>query len=188
MRSRDGFVLELASVALIVTGLVACTQQAARPPKAASPAQTDSSFAQKSFADIQLTQGELRIFRHTAGDEVLRLQVKIADDAQARGIGLMGVRILPPSAGMVFLFERPVETSFYMKNTLIPLDIAFWGEDRKIHQIMQMSPCEDDPCPHYRPKLRFSGAVEVNGGLLRQKGVRAGDVIKVVSKAPAEEA
>lgn len=94
----------------------------------------------------------------------------------------MFVRRLPANSGMVFLYHRPTEGSFYMKNTLIPLDIAFWGEDRRIHQIMQMPPCRADPCPTYKPNLPFSSALEVNRGLLSQKGVRVGDTVTLTAQ------
>ena len=80
-----------------------------------------------------------------------------------------------PDAGMVFLWEGPVETTFWMKDTLIPLSIAFWNERGRIIEILDMAPCRQDDCPSYGPDEPFVGALEVNRGFFDDHGVEVGD-------------
>lgn len=91
--------------------------------------------------------------------------------------GLMNRKSLPKDQGMTFLFSTPVRQQFHMFNTLIPLDIAFWDEDNEIIDVMTMTPCTAQPCPSYLPASEFTGALEVNAGVLESKGVRPGDTV-----------
>jgi uncharacterized membrane protein (UPF0127 family) len=93
----------------------------------------------------------------------------------------MDVRTLRPDEGMAFLYDGPVEQPYWMKDTLIPLSIAFWDRDRRIVSILEMAPCRGDPCPLYRAARPFVGAVEANKGFFSTHGVRVGDRIAVSS-------
>ena len=66
-----------------------------------------------------------------------------------------------------------------MKNTLIPLDIAFYGARGTILRIFTMQPCRREPCRIYDPNVAYRGALEVNAGSFRRWRVRAGDRIAV---------
>ena len=109
------------------------------------------------------------------------VQVEIARTSAERQRGLMNRRTLPAKAGMVFVYPQAVSNGFWMKNTLIPLDIAFYGPRGGILRIMQMKPCRADPCPLYDPKVTYRGALEVNAGSFRRWGVRRGDRIAVTN-------
>jgi hypothetical protein len=109
-----------------------------------------------------------------AGDEAT-LTARIAEDAASRARGLMGVTSLPPDEGMAFLFEEPTDGSFWMKDTLIPLSIAFIDEDGRIISIQEMTPCEADPCRTYAPGGTYTMAVEANAGWFDERGVEVGD-------------
>jgi uncharacterized membrane protein (UPF0127 family) len=111
----------------------------------------------------------------TAG--AVRLTVWVAQSDRARARGLMGRRHLDPNAGMAFLFERPSDGPFWMKDTLIPLSIAFWGPDRRIVAVLEMMPCQADPCPNYYPRVMYVGAVEATGGYFAAHAVRVGDPV-----------
>ena len=104
-----------------------------------------------------------------------RLTADVADDEASREQGLMGVTDLPPDSGMVFLFDGPTTTSFWMKDTLIPLSVAFIGEDGRIVAIREMKPCEADPCPTYGSDGPYVQAVEANTGWFSELGVDVGD-------------
>ena len=80
---------------------------------------------------------------------------------------------------MVFVFERPENGSFWMKNTLIPLSIAFFDADGRILRILDMEPCEADPCPVYDPEVAYRGALEVNKGVFARWRVSEGDRVRV---------
>jgi hypothetical protein len=110
----------------------------------------------------------------TAGGPV-QLRVEIADTPASRQRGLMDRASLPADAGMAFLFDEPGDGGFWMKDTRIPLSIAFWGADGRILTMLDMEPCRADPCPVYPPGVTYVGAVEVNQGYFEQHGIANGD-------------
>ena len=122
-----------------------------------------------------LTKGVLEM---GAGDPlVLDVELALTSDAQAKG--LMGVEEIPDDYGMVFLWSDAGVHSFYMKNTLIPLDIAWWNEQGEIVDIQTMEPCTADPCRTYVPAEPHIGAVEVNAGVLEEAGIEVGDPVRL---------
>lgn len=101
----------------------------------------------------------------------------------------MDVGHLPDDQGMVFLWDDPSTVPFWMKDTLIPLDIAFWDRKGRIFDIQQMQPCTvpegqsaETACPLYRPSGPYVGALEVNLGLLARNGVRPGATVELVRR------
>jgi uncharacterized protein len=109
------------------------------------------------------------------GAQRVPLRVEIAETAAARGRGLMDRTSLPPDEGMVFLFDMPLNAAFHMKDTLIPLSIAFWDQDGRIVTILEMTPCRSEPCPNYSPGRSIVGAVEANRGFFIDHGIKVGD-------------
>ena len=91
----------------------------------------------------------------------------------------MGRTELAPEAGMIFVFPNDVSGAFWMKNTLIPLSIAFYAEDGRILRILDMEPCAEDPCPLYDPGVPYRGALEVNEGAFDRWTVREGDHVRL---------
>ena len=87
----------------------------------------------------------------TAGAGEVVVAVEVADSADERQVGLMGRESLPEDAGMIFLFDEDTSGGFWMKDTLIPLSIAFADADGTIVSILDMEPCEADPCEIYDP-------------------------------------
>jgi uncharacterized protein len=114
-----------------------------------------------------------------AGTPRVVLKVEIARTPAQRGQGLMNRRSLGTKAGMVFLYPGDHRGGYWMKDTLIPLDIAFADARGKILRIQTMQPCRRDPCRVYDPKVAYRTALEVNAGSFRRWGVRAGDSIAV---------
>jgi uncharacterized membrane protein (UPF0127 family) len=104
-----------------------------------------------------------------------RLFVEIADTPAERAEGLMGRTSLAADAGMAFLWAEPVTSTFWMKDTKIPLAIAFWAGDGTIVSIREMTPCTADPCATYGADAPFVGAVEANAGYFSEHGIAAGD-------------
>jgi uncharacterized protein len=115
----------------------------------------------------------------TASGKKLVLQVEIARTPAERQRGLMQRRSLAPKAGMVFAYPIDARGGFWMKNTLIPLDIAFYDRRGRIVRTLTMTPCRRDPCRVYDPGRAYRGALEVNAGSFRRWNVRAGDRIVV---------
>src|SRR5918998_3546570 len=116
------------------------------------------------------------------GERRIRLTVEVADEPDEWRVGLMHRRSLARNAGMVFVFPQPIRGGFWMKNTLIPLSIAFFDRRGRILRIMVMTPCRADPCPTYDPKVAYKGALEVNRGSYGRWGVRRGDRIRLVGR------
>lgn len=123
-------------------------------------------------------------FRHATaiiegdGGPVL-VEVEVAQTPEQRQRGLMGREELDADAGMIFLYFEATKGGFWMKNTLIPLSIAFFDRDGEIVDILDMKPCRIDPCPSYFPDSPYYGALEVNAGAFRRWGVTEGDVIRM---------
>lgn len=83
---------------------------------------------------------------------------------------------------MAFLFESETASGFFMKNTLIPLDIAFWDRNWFVVDVKTMTPCDRDPCPLYESSGPFIGAVEANAGALTTAGLAAGDRVTLTRR------
>lgn len=105
------------------------------------------------------------------------LTVRVADSADEQQRGLMGVEELGPDRGMAFVYGEPTTSSFWMKDTLIPLSIAFVAEDGSIVAIEEMTPCRrDDPCPTWDSDGRpYVLAIEANAGWFADHGIVVGD-------------
>lgn len=103
------------------------------------------------------------------------LHVEVADTASEHRKGLMHVESLPADAGMAFVFDEPTDTTFWMKNTLIPLSVAFVGEDDVVIGVRDMQPCDADPCPTYGVDRPFVLAVEANLGWFADHAIGPGD-------------
>lgn len=114
----------------------------------------------------------------TAGGPVT-LRVEVADDPAEREAGLSGRTSLPADAGMAFIWEEPVRARFWMKDTLIPLQIAFWDAEGRIVAILDMEPCRAEPCPTYGPRQAFVGAAEANAGWFTSHGVAIGATVSL---------
>jgi uncharacterized protein len=113
------------------------------------------------------------------GERRVRVVVEVADQPAEWQRGLMHRRSLAPNAGMVFVFPQPIRGGFWMKNTLIPLSIAYFDARGRILRIMDMAPCRADPCRTYDPKVAYRGALEVNRGAFVRWAVRRGDRIRL---------
>jgi uncharacterized membrane protein (UPF0127 family) len=111
---------------------------------------------------------------HTSSGEEVRVRVEIADNASEHARGLMYRTTLAENRGMLFIFEGEQTLSFTMKNTLIPLSIAFIGSEGRIVDIQDMKPLDDDP-PSYVSARPAQYALEVNQGFFEERGVEVGD-------------
>lgn len=117
------------------------------------------------------------------GDGALTVAAKVADTDDRRRQGLMRVPQLPDDAGMLFLFDELRTGGFWMKDTLVPLDIAYLAE-HEIVAILQMDPCDADPCPSYDAGVSYDAALEVRQGLLGEAGVAEGDPVTWTEPSP----
>jgi uncharacterized membrane protein (UPF0127 family) len=111
------------------------------------------------------------------------VRLEVAADPAARARGLMERTEVPQGTGMVFLYPGDVAEAYWMKNTLVPLSIAFVAADGRVVSVAEMTPCKADPCPSYAPAGPYRYAVELATGAFAAAGVGPG--AKVVPEDPA---
>ncbi len=108
--------------------------------------------------------------------------VAIADTPAERSQGLMFVEEMPRMSGMLFIYERPQAVSFWMKNTLIPLDMIFASPEGEILRVHENAiPGDLTPIPGGEG---VQMVLEINGGLSARLGIAAGDVMQHPSFGP----
>jgi hypothetical protein len=90
--------------------------------------------------------------------------VAVADTPALRAQGLMGITDLGALDGMLFVWDEDVASGFWMKDTLIPLDVAFFTATGELVDLLRMEPCVADPCPVYRPAAPYRFAIETEVG------------------------
>jgi uncharacterized membrane protein (UPF0127 family) len=109
------------------------------------------------------------------GDRRVTLTVEVADTVETRARGLMYRTHLPEYAGMLFVFEAPARLAFWMKNTRIPLSIAFIDPRWRIVDIQDMDPPRPgEDVPVYLSRQEAQYALEVNQGFFRRHGIGVG--------------
>ena len=99
------------------------------------------------------------------------LQVQVARTPEEREIGLMFRKTMGTNEGMLFIFEQPGQQCFWMKNTLLPLSVAFLADDGTVVNVDDMKPLTLDSHCSARP-VRF--VLEMNDGWFAKRGVKAG--------------
>jgi uncharacterized membrane protein (UPF0127 family) len=129
-----------------------------------------ATLAQADMPRLDLSIGMYRIDAEVAADQANRMQ------------GLMNRRTMAPQQGMLFVFTENNTHCMWMRNTLLPLSVAFLDERGQILNIEDMEPQTEDNHCAARP-ARF--ALEMNKGWFAQKGIKAGAKLSGIEKAPA---
>jgi uncharacterized membrane protein (UPF0127 family) len=172
-----GLLLLVAGVALVAwvlaspAGLVG-----GGDPTTAAPTATTTTAAGRTSPTV-----EYRL-EPAEGDPVT-VRLEVAADPDTRARGLMEREQVPPGTGMVFLYPEDVAGAFWMRNTLVPLSIAFVAADGRVVSVHEMTPCKADPCPSYAPAGPYRYAVELAAGSFPAAGIGPGS--KVVPVDPA---
>lgn len=131
-------------------------------------------------------RGRTTVVTFAQGSASLKIRAEVASTPDARTRGLMGRRSLANDAGMLFVFPTPVQAGFWMKDTLIPLDIAFISNGY-VAEIDTMQPCRIARCPVTTPQVGYDWALEVNAGTFQRAGISAGAVVDTEPRlAPAD--
>jgi len=116
------------------------------------------------------------------GKELIELEV--AKTPEQQEIGLMNRRSLADNRGMVFVFEPPRIALFWMKNTLIPLDMIFLANGKIVSLHKNVPPCKKDPCPVYGTQTTVvDQVIELRAGRAQELGLQKGDSLKVKFKS-----
>jgi len=111
-------------------------------------------------------------------DSTISVYVEIANDSQERSKGLMFRENMDWDKGMFFVFDSQRVLSFWMKNTLIPLDMLFIDNDFKIVDIKENTiPCLEDMCSNYISKYPATYVLEVNAGFVMTNNIEIGDSV-----------
>ena len=139
--------------------------------------------------DVEIVRTEDNNNNNNNSSVIARVFVEVPDDREEFARGLMFRNRLPWNAGMLFAFneEEPRE-GFYMKNTLIPLDMIFVDSSSKIIDIKEnVPPCEQEECPTYPSREPAQYVLEVNAGFVQEKGVKIGDRLATLNEFKADD-
>ncbi|MDX6766551.1 MAG: DUF192 domain-containing protein [Candidatus Methylacidiphilales bacterium] len=146
---------------ILVLGLAAC----------GSPSQPSSQAATTPLRTIDLT----------IVDQTLKTELALTPPEQEHG--LMDRDSLPGDHAMLFVFDRPRRASFWMRNTRIPLSIAYLDARGAIVEIYDMQPFDETPIPSLSAEICY--ALEVNQGWFRRHRITPGDIVKGLEKIPS---
>ena len=146
-----------------------------------------SPAAKVSISAAAARAGECRVdsVEIKGGFGEARFAVEIADDAEERSRGLMFREKMPRGVGMLFVYEHPQRAAFWMKNTLIPLDMLFADASGTVTRV------HHDAIPGDLTSIDGGDGVfavlEINGGLAKRYGIEPGAVMRhpVFAKGPA---
>ncbi|GAB4217287.1 MAG: hypothetical protein OHK0012_21320 [Synechococcales cyanobacterium] len=158
----------------------ACAQSTPPPRSTASPP-TDLRICDPARPWDQSFQASVVINGQTIDLEVAR-----TPEEQAQG--LMYRTQLPANQGMVFPFDPPQPTQFWMWQTCLNLDIIFVAQERVVHVAADVPPCRQQPCPVYGPPPQqlVDYVVEIQGGLASKLGLKVGDPLPVTFAQPSQ--
>jgi uncharacterized protein len=167
------FLPSLIAVSLLLTG---CSSQGMTEPSKTQPAATTApsivspAIPQKLRVTAKLTVNSITILLEEANTQ------------QEQQIGLMMRTSMPNNHGMAFNFNPPVPARFWMKNTLIPLDMLFVRAGKIKNIQANVPPCKADPCPNYGPDNGelIDRVIELNAGEAKKLGFKVGDSINYV--------
>ena len=105
-----------------------------------------------------------------------RISVEVPRTIEEMNRGLMFRKSLGSDEGMLFIFDKEKYQSFWMKNTSIPLSIAFINKEKRIVSIQKMKPL--DITMHYLPPVKCKYALEVNQGFFEKNDIQVGDLVE----------
>ncbi len=107
-----------------------------------------------------------------------KIEVEIADSAAEQSYGLMNRTDLDGNTGMLFVFDYDAPHTFWMKNTLIPLDMIWINKEGQVVYVYENAqPCGDSICNSIIPKGIARYVLEINGGEVQKLGIKKGDSI-----------
>ena len=110
------------------------------------------------------------------------IQAEVAQTHREHSTGLMYRRTMGVNEGMLFIYEKPQVRCYWMRNTLIPLTVAFIDQDGTIVNLKDMQPLDERSHCSIKP-VRY--ALEMNQGWFEQRGIRPGFKLRGIAAAPA---
>lgn len=141
------------------------------------PTHTESNY----IAQAPTTQGREQKLPISAYATIAgrKFELEVAKTPQQQQIGLMYRTSLADNRGMLFVFASPQPTRFWMKNTLIPLDMIFLRKGQVMVIEAAVPPCRSTACPTYGTDTAIDQVVELKGGTTAQIGLKVGDRVKI---------
>ena len=107
------------------------------------------------------------------------IQLEVAQTPEQQEIGLMNRTELAADRGMLFPFNPPRPVQFWMKQTIINLDMVFVRQGKVVAIVDNVPPCKADPCAVYGPKATIDQVVELRGGRAQEIGLKVGDAVRI---------
>lgn len=152
-------------------GILSCLVVIAASAVNLGPGQANAAGQAVSTATTNTACRADQLSLRWAGGQA-RFTVELADTAASRNLGLMYREKLAPSAGMLFIYEQPQHASFWMRNTLIPLDLIFMDETGRVTRIHSNAVPLDETAIDGGAGVRF--VLEINGGYAKRLGIVEG--------------
>jgi len=169
---RIWIVVLMLSFASLFVG-VGCGGEKSSAPS--EPTKESASSTTVPVTESETSQTPTVSIINSEGERV-EVEVEIADNDAERQRGLMERTALAENAGMLFVFEREQPLSFWMKNTLIPLSVAYIDSTGRIVDIQDMEPLDETSHPSAEPGQY---ALEVNQGFFAERGVEVGNEMEI---------
>lgn len=165
----------LLAVVILIAGYFAYTllfqKEDVRNPVFVDPKERIKNIKEPAFKK----EGELE-FMKDEKDPLKKIEIEIAENDDERSQGLMYRKSMDDTKGMLFIFQREEPQSFWMKNTIIPLDIIYVNSKREIVKIYKnTTPFSETSLPSGKPATYV---VEVAGGYTDRYGIKEGDLIR----------
>jgi uncharacterized membrane protein (UPF0127 family) len=113
---------------------------------------------------------------HT-GEGPVVMRVEVAETEEERAVGLMNRSSLGEDEGMLFLFDEAQEVQFWMKDTLLALDLLFINDGRIVRIVRGAPPCQAAPCAVYPSGELVTAVLEITGGQVEARGIEEGDAV-----------
>lgn len=162
--------------------LLGCSTESSDTSAQVNTPPSNTPLAVPSVAqEATLSRGQLLPITLEAEIKGERIQLEVALTPQQQAIGLMFRTELAPNRGMLFLFPTATPQGFWMKNTLIPLDMVFMVDGEVKAIAANAAPCRTDPCPTYESGVPVNQVLELPGGRAAELGLRVGDRIVIRS-------
>ncbi len=112
--------------------------------------------------------------------EKIQLTVEVADSEKERELGFMYREKVEEGKGMLFIFEDEAPRNFWMKNTLVPLDILYLNSRKEVVTVVEnMEPCKAPQCPSYSSREPAMYALELPAGFVKAHKVTIGDMVNL---------
>lgn len=166
----------LIAVVLAIAGYLTYEFAIKEEEKVSKPVVIDPREKIKSVKEPQFVkEGELEFIRKGGRQVIRKIDVELAENDRERETGMMYRKSMDDGKGMLFIFPKDEFQSFWMKNTIIPLDIIYVNSSKEIVKIYRSTtPFSENSLPSERPAMYV---VEVAGGFTERYGIGEGDLI-----------